>query len=74
MHECLKIDSFSFRKDTLGSKFQDEILGKKKGKLLRNGGLTIKRFTELQLDKKFRPLTLDAMKQLEPLAFEKANI
>ena len=64
---------YSWLKDQ-PAEFQDEILGKKKGKLLRNGGLTIKRFTELQLDKKFRPLTLDEMKQLEPLAFEKANI
>ncbi|MDF2490951.1 MAG: phage head morphosis protein, partial [Pseudomonas sp.] len=31
-------------------------------------------FSELQLDRNFRPLTLEQMKGLEPLAFERAGI
>jgi SPP1 gp7 family putative phage head morphogenesis protein len=54
--------------------FQNDALGINRGKLLRNGGLSAKEFSELQLDKNFRPLTLDEMRQLKPNAFEKANI
>ena len=54
--------------------FQDSAIGPKRGLLLRKGGLTSQRFSELQLDKKFDPLTLDEMRKLDPLAFEKANI
>jgi hypothetical protein len=36
--------------------------------------LTAERFASLQLDKNFKPLTLDQMKGLEPLAFERAGI
>jgi len=53
---------------------QDSIVGPTRGKLLRNGGLTAERFAELNIGKNFEPLTLKEMKQLEPLAFEKANI
>ena len=52
--------------------FQDDVLGPERGKLLRDGGLTAKRFSELQLDKNFRPMTLAEMRKKEPLAFEKA--
>lgn len=52
--------------------FQDQALGPKRAKLFRDGGLTLERFTELQLDRNFRPLTLAQMKALEPLAFEEA--
>lgn len=54
--------------------FQDAAIGRKRGLLLRNGGLTAQRFSELQLDKRFMPLTLDEMRKLEPLAFDKAGI
>lgn len=53
---------------------QDSIVGDTRGKLLRNGGLTSERFAELQLGKNFEPLTLDQMRAIEPIAFEKANI
>lgn len=49
-------------------------LGKKRVELLRNGGLTSKRFSELQLHKNFEPMTLAEMRKLEPLSFEKAGI
>ncbi|MFI8394194.1 minor capsid protein [Pseudomonas sp. NPDC078863] len=54
--------------------FQDKAIGKARGALFRNGGLSVKRFSELQLDRNFKPLTLVEMKALEPLAFERAGI
>jgi len=54
--------------------FQDKAIGKTRGVLFRNGGLSVKRFSELQLDRNFEPLTLVEMKALEPLAFERAGI
>lgn len=65
--------------------FQNSIIGPTRGKLLREGGLTSQRFTELQLNKNFDPLEtiikdgkkitpLEQMRQLEPLAFEKAGL
>ena len=45
-----------------------------RAKLFREGGLTVERFAELQLDRNFAPLTLARMKVLEPLAFEQAGI
>jgi SPP1 gp7 family putative phage head morphogenesis protein len=54
--------------------FQDVALGPARGKLFREGGLTIKRFAELQLDRNFAPMTLAQMKALEPMAFEQAGI
>jgi len=54
--------------------FQDAALGPVRGKLFRDGGLTAERFAALQLDKNFKPLTLYQLKELEPLAFERAGI
>lgn len=54
--------------------FQDDAIGPVRGKLLRDGGLSAKEFSDLQLDKNFKPLTLEEMKKLKPNAFEKANI
>lgn len=53
---------------------QDSIIGKTRGKLLRDGGLTSQRFAELQLGKQFQPLTLAEMRDLEPLAFKRAGL
>jgi SPP1 gp7 family putative phage head morphogenesis protein len=53
---------------------QDSIIGPSRGKLLREGGLSSKRFAELQLGKNFEPLTLKQMKALEPLAFDRAGV
>ena len=52
--------------------FQDDVLGPVRGRLFRDGGLSIQRFKELQLDKKFRPITLAEMRKKEPTAFDKA--
>jgi SPP1 gp7 family putative phage head morphogenesis protein len=54
--------------------FQDEVLGEARGKLFRNGGLSIERFRELQLDKNFQPISLERMRKLEPAAFERAGL
>ncbi|MGE8461916.1 MAG: minor capsid protein [Pseudomonas capeferrum] len=54
--------------------FQDAALGPARGKLFRDGGLTAERFAALQLDKNFKPLTLDQLKELEPLAFDRAGL
>ena len=54
--------------------FQDLAVGPARGKLLRNGGINSERFSELQLDRNFQPLTLDEMRQLEPQAFARAGL
>ena len=54
--------------------FQDAAIGPARGKLLRNGGLSADRFSELQLGQNFQPLTLEQMRDLEPLAFKRAGI
>lgn len=54
--------------------FQDAAIGPKRGQLLRGGGLSASRFAALQLDKRFDPLTLDEMRSLEPLAFQRAGL
>lgn len=54
--------------------FQDSVLGKVRAKLFRDGGLSAQEFADLNLNKDFEPLTLEEMKKLKPLAFEKAKI
>lgn len=54
--------------------FQDQAIGKARGKLFRDGGLSVDRFSALQLDRRFKPLTLEQLKAIEPLAFERAGI
>lgn len=54
--------------------FQKSIIGPERAKLLNDGGLTSERFTELQLNKYFKPNTLKKMHELEPLAFEKSGV
>lgn len=59
---------------TQPASFQDDIIGPVRGKLLRNGGLTSEEFRALQLNKNFKPITLEEMEKKAPEAFEKANI
>lgn len=56
------------------AKFQDSVIGPTRGRLLRSGGLSSERFQELQLGRNFKPLTLEQMRKLEPVAFDKANL
>ena len=55
------------------AEFQDDVLGKARGQLFRNGGLSAERFAELNLGRNFKPLTLAEMRYKEPLAFKKAE-
>ena len=50
--------------------FQDTVLGPSRGKLFRNGDLSIGRF----VDSQGRTLTLDELRRLEPQAFDDAGI
>lgn len=54
--------------------FQDSAIGRTRGLLLRNGGLSADRFAALNLNKNFKPTTLAEMRKLEPAAFDKANL
>ena len=54
--------------------FQDQAIGPVRAKLFRDGGLSVETFAELNLGRNFEPLTLDEMRALEPLAFERAGI
>lgn len=56
---------------TQPAKFQDDVLGITRGKLFRDGGLSIKRFKALQLDRNFKPMSLEKMRAKEPNAFAK---
>lgn len=56
------------------SAFQDQALGTTRGQLFRDGGLSAERFAQLQIDRNFRPITLARMRELEPLAFERAGL
>lgn len=67
------LDYYNWLKDQPAA-FQDEAIGPVRAKLFREGGLTVERFTELQLDRNFAPLTLLQMMALEPLAFVKAGV
>lgn len=50
--------------------FQDEALGKDRAKLFRRGGLKVEDF----VDNSGRTYTLDELRQLRPLAFERAGL
>lgn len=52
------------------AEFQDEVLGKTKAKLFREGGLNVRQF----VDSNYRPITLEELKRKEPIAFEKAGL
>lgn len=54
--------------------FQDKTIGPVRAKFLRDGGLSVDRFSELQLGRNFAPLTLEQVKALEPFAFERAGM
>ncbi len=51
--------------------FQNNAIGMERANLLRNGGLTAERFSEINLGRNFEPLTLAQMEKLEPTAFDR---
>ncbi len=59
---------------TQPASFQDDILGPTKGKLFRNGGLDSTQFAKLELNKNYKPRTIEQMKIEAPEAFKKANL
>lgn len=50
------------------------IKGKANADLFLKGGLTAERFAELSIGRNFEPLTLEQMRLLEPIAFNRAGI
>jgi SPP1 gp7 family putative phage head morphogenesis protein len=54
--------------------FVEDVLGKDRAKLLLEGGISAEKFSALQLNRNFQPLTLEEMKKKEPLAFERAGL
>ena len=54
--------------------FQERAIGKDRAKLLRDGGLNAEEFASLQLNKNFKPLTLEEMRKLRPEVFERAGL
>jgi len=59
---------------TQPASFQDRVLGKTRGKVFRDGKLSVTEFTRLQLDKNFNPLTLDEFRREVPAAFKAAGL
>ena len=64
---------YSFLKNQ-SKAFQVETLGPTRAKLFRDGGLTAKEFANLTVDQKFRPLTLEELRDKNPMAFDRAGI
>jgi SPP1 gp7 family putative phage head morphogenesis protein len=54
--------------------FIKEAIGKSRSELFIKGGLTAEEFGRLNLGRNFQPLTLDEMRNLEPLAFKRAGL
>lgn len=54
--------------------FIDIAIGPNRAKLLMNGGLDAEKFAALQLGKNFKPITLSAMRELEPEMFKRAGL
>ena len=59
---------------TQPASFQDLAIGPTRGKLFRDGGLDADKFSALQLGKNFKPITLEAMKALQPEMFKRAGL
>jgi SPP1 gp7 family putative phage head morphogenesis protein len=53
---------------------QNQAIGPTRATLLRDGGLSAQRFSDLQLGKQFQPLTLVQMRELDPVAFIRSGI
>jgi SPP1 gp7 family putative phage head morphogenesis protein len=56
------------------AKYQDSILGPTRGKIFRDGGLSTDEFAKLNLNKSFKPKTLDQMRVENPEAFDLAGV
>lgn len=67
------LNYYDWLKDQSAS-FQNTAIGPTRAKLLRDGGLSANEFAKLNLGRNFQPLTLDEMREKEPLVFERAGI
>lgn len=54
--------------------FVDSAIGPTRAKLLLEGNLSAQRFAELNLGKRFEPLSLATMRELDPVSFIRAGI
>ncbi len=54
--------------------FQDDAIGPKKAKLLRDGGLTAEQFAKQSLNRNFEALTLEEWKKKNPVIFDNAGV
>ncbi|WBA79562.1 minor capsid protein [Endozoicomonas sp. GU-1] len=54
--------------------FIEGVLGSDRAKLFKNGGLNAEEFAKLQLDKNFKPLTLEQMRDIAPEVFKRAGL
>ena len=59
---------------TQSHQFQDDVLGKVRGKLFRDGGLSSEDFAKLNVNNNYGPLTLKDMRSKDPIAFERAGL
>lgn len=56
------------------AKFQDEVLGKTKGRLFRRGGLSADEFAARVVNARYEPLTLDELRKKSPRIFARAGV
>lgn len=54
--------------------FIDDTIGPSRRKLLLDGGIDAERFSAMNLDRDFKPLSLKEMRAKEPLAFERSGL
>lgn len=59
---------------TQSPEFQETALGPSRAKLFRDGGISAKQFADMQLDKNFKPLSLNDMEKLYPQVFQNAGL
>tara|TARA_R110001606_G_scaffold385158_1_gene548512 strand:+ start:11436 stop:12572 length:1137 start_codon:yes stop_codon:yes gene_type:complete len=57
-----------------GLKFVQDVLGKERGSLLVNGGLSAKQFQKLTIDELFRPMPLDELRKKQSLQLAFSSI
>jgi hypothetical protein len=59
---------------TQPASFQEDMLGKTRAKVFRDGGLSAKEFADLNLDRNFEEITLKEMQAKMPSIFQKAGV
>lgn len=67
--ESAKISYYEWLKDQTSS-FQNDVLGKGRAELFRAPGMTVEKFSRLNIDRNFKPRTLEEIRKLEPEYFK----